>query len=146
MRFSISFKLLVLSVFMLVLSPLAKAGFAPSQKMGDPPIIGRWDITIDKSGRQVPSWLEVVHSGTNTLVGRFVGEGGSAPSRFKHVIRQGKQLRRLTPIELERANMFPDNHTLGVKDSKRAFLMGNALVVGLVEKAGKAMEMLLAKK
>ena len=76
----------------------------------------------------------------------ITSEGGPAPSRFKHVIRQGKQLRRLTPIELERANMFPDNHTLGVKDSKRAFLMGNALVVGLVEKAGKAMEMLLAKK
>jgi len=78
MRSSISCKLLGLSLAMLALSPLAKAGFAPSQKMGDPPIVGRWDITINKSGRQVPSWLEVVHSGTNTLVGRFVGEGGSA--------------------------------------------------------------------
>ena len=46
--------------------------------------------------------------------------------------------RRLTPIELERLNMFPDNHTLGVSNSKRAFLMGNALVVGIVEKLGEA--------
>ena len=45
--------------------------------------------------------------------------------------------RRLTPIELERLNMFPDNHTLGVSDTKRAFLMGNALVVGVIEKLGK---------
>jgi DNA (cytosine-5)-methyltransferase 1 len=33
--------------------------------------------------------------------------------------------------------MFPDNHTLGVSDTKRAFLMGNALVVGVVEKLGE---------
>ena len=43
-------------------------------------------------------------------------------------------LRRLTPVELERLNMMPDNHTLGHSASKRAFLMGNALVVGIVEK------------
>ena len=34
--------------------------------------------------------------------------------------------------------MFPDNHTEGVTDTKRAFLMGNALVVGIVEKLGNA--------
>ena len=43
-------------------------------------------------------------------------------------------LRRLTPIELERLNMFPDNHTLSATDAKRAFFMGNALVVGIVER------------
>ena len=39
-------------------------------------------------------------------------------------------------FELERLNMFPDNHTEfeGVTNSKRGFLMGNALVVGVVEK------------
>jgi len=37
--------------------------------------------------------------------------------------------------------MFPDNHTLGVTDSKRAFLMGNALVVGIVERIGKQLLM-----
>ena len=35
--------------------------------------------------------------------------------------------------------MFPDNHTEGVSDTKRAFLMGNALVVGVVEKIGKVL-------
>jgi DNA (cytosine-5)-methyltransferase 1 len=68
----------------------------------------------------------------------ITGEGGNAPSRFKHVIRHpaNKRFRRLTPIELERLNMFPDNHTSGVSDIKRAFFMGNALVVGVIEKIG----------
>ena len=50
-------------------------------------------------------------------------------------------MRRLTPIELERLNMFPDNHTQlqGISDTKRAFFMGNALVVGIVERIGTAL-------
>ena len=67
----------------------------------------------------------------------ITGEGGKSPSRFKHVIIQNKKYRRLLPLELERINMFPDNHTKGVSDIKRAFLMGNALVTGVVEKIGK---------
>jgi len=69
----------------------------------------------------------------------ITGEGGKSPSRFKHVVETKHGLRRLTPIELERLNMFPDNHTKldGVTDAKRAFFMGNALVVGVIEKIGK---------
>ncbi|MCD0455111.1 DNA (cytosine-5-)-methyltransferase [Chryseobacterium sp. LC2016-27] len=68
----------------------------------------------------------------------ITGEGGKSPSRFKHVIQTKKGLRRLTPVELERLNMFPDRHTEmnGVSDTKRAFFMGNALVVGVIEKIG----------
>lgn len=71
----------------------------------------------------------------------ITGEGGKSPSRFKHVIVNGGNYRRLTPIELERLNMFPDNHTkhASVSDTKRAFLMGNALVVGVIEKIGQAL-------
>jgi DNA (cytosine-5)-methyltransferase 1 len=69
----------------------------------------------------------------------ITGEGGKSASRFKHVINTAKGYRRLSPIELERLNMFPDNHTKfeGVTDAKRAFFMGNALVVGVIEKIGK---------
>lgn len=68
------------------------------------------------------------------------GEGGASPSRFKHVVRmRDGRLRRLTPVELERLNMFPDGHTAGASDARRAFLMGNALVVGIVERAGRAL-------
>lgn len=71
----------------------------------------------------------------------ITGEGGKAPSRFKHVITTPKGLRRLVPIELERLNMFPDNHTLdnNVSDTKRAFLMGNALVIGIVEQISETL-------
>jgi DNA (cytosine-5)-methyltransferase 1 len=72
----------------------------------------------------------------------ITGEGGASPSRFKHVIKTSKGYRRLSPVELERLNMFPDNHTnyKGVSDTKRAFFMGNALVVGIVEKIGIALK------
>ena len=68
----------------------------------------------------------------------ITGEGGKSPSRFKHTVYKDGVLRRLIPIELERLNGFPDNHTKleGITDSKRAFFMGNALVVGLVERLG----------
>ena len=71
----------------------------------------------------------------------ITGEGGKSPSRFKHVIHTEKGYRRLTPIELERLNMFPDNHTQfnGISDTKRAFFMGNALVVGVIERIGKSL-------
>ena len=71
----------------------------------------------------------------------ITGEGGTAPSRFKHVIlTPSGRYRRLMPIELERLNMFPDNHTSGVTDMRRAFLMGNALVTGIVERIGIVLE------
>jgi DNA (cytosine-5)-methyltransferase 1 len=77
----------------------------------------------------------------------ITGEGGKSPSRFKHVIQTSKGYRRLSPIELERLNMFPDDHTKleGVSDTKRAFFMGNALVVGVIEKIGIALNQKIKK-
>jgi choline dehydrogenase-like flavoprotein len=75
----------------------------------------------------------------------LTGEGGTTPSRFKHIIKTNKGYRRLTPVELERLNGFPDNWTKfdsngkQVSDAKRAFFMGNALVIGLIEKVGKVL-------
>jgi DNA (cytosine-5)-methyltransferase 1 len=80
----------------------------------------------------------------------LTAEGGKSASRSKHLIKtNSKQSRRLTPIELERLNMFPDNFTKFGKNfdnniyellpTKRAFLMGNALVTGCVTKIGKTL-------
>ena len=44
----------------------------------NPPIVGRWDITITGTDHPMPSWLEVSPSGNGYLVGRFVGVVGSA--------------------------------------------------------------------
>jgi DNA (cytosine-5)-methyltransferase 1 len=64
-------------------------------------------------------------------------EIGKSVSRMRHVIEyeEGK-FRGLMPLELERLNMFPDNWTDidGITDSRRGFMMGNALVVGVVRK------------
>jgi DNA (cytosine-5)-methyltransferase 1 len=78
----------------------------------------------------------------------ITGEGGKSPSRFKHVIQTPKGYRRLSPVELERLNMFPDDHTKfeGVSDTKRAFFMGNALVVGVIEKIGIALNQKIANE
>ena len=72
----------------------------------------------------------------------ITGEGGVAPSRFKHVVlTPSGRYRRLIPLELERLNMFPDNHTYhpDVTDGRRAFLMGNALVCGIIQQVGKSL-------
>jgi DNA (cytosine-5)-methyltransferase 1 len=75
----------------------------------------------------------------------LTGEGGTTPSRFKHIIRTKNGFRRLTPVELERLNGFPDNWTKAdssgksIADAKRAFFMGNALVIGLIEKVGSVL-------
>jgi DNA (cytosine-5)-methyltransferase 1 len=99
----------------------------------------------------------------------LTGEGGTSPSRFKLVVKQeldDEQLladldeltreavlssddgpgfsvyRRLTPIELERLDMFPDRWTESVggggvmSPGRRAFCVGNALVVGVVHRIG----------
>ncbi len=79
----------------------------------------------------------------------ITGEGGVSPSRFKHIIyTHSKRYRRLTPLELERLNMFPDNHTLHseVSDGKRAFLMGNALVCGIVREVGRSLYRFIYKE
>jgi DNA (cytosine-5)-methyltransferase 1 len=72
----------------------------------------------------------------------ITGEGGTGASRFKHVVKTPSgRYRRLVPLELERLNMFPDNHTKldNVSDGKRAFFMGNALVVGAIERVGRSL-------
>jgi DNA (cytosine-5)-methyltransferase 1 len=77
----------------------------------------------------------------------LTGEGGTSPSRFKHIIKTPKGYRRLTPKELERLNGFPDDWTSTdlngsqISDVRRAFFMGNALVVGLVARVGKIIAM-----
>lgn len=60
---------------------LAAAGYpgtsAQSPSASDP-LLGRWDLVVQRGTQSSPSWLEVERSGTATLVGQFVGSGGSA--------------------------------------------------------------------
>lgn len=93
-----------------------------------------YEYVFSEGGMAFPDHLD---KPSRTMI---TGEGGSAPSRFKHVVKTSSgRFRRLLPIEMERLNMFPDNHTYhaDVSDGRRAFLMGNALVCGIVEQIGK---------
>lgn len=60
-------------------------------------------------------------------------------NRSTHIIMdpEKNKLRTLTPLEAERLNEFPDNWTEGMTKRKRFFMMGNALVTGLVSKIGE---------
>jgi DNA (cytosine-5)-methyltransferase 1 len=67
----------------------------------------------------------------------------SSVNRSTHVIEDYAtgQLRVLTPVECERINGFPDGWTdTGMPEKSRYFVMGNALVVHLIEKMGKQLE------
>ncbi|MEP7108210.1 MAG: DUF1080 domain-containing protein [Ferruginibacter sp.] len=75
---SIFIKLQTLFVLLLLVSSAANGNEVRFQKPAEPSIEGRWDLTIYDSGKEIPSWLEVRHSGLHVLVGQFVGEGGSA--------------------------------------------------------------------
>jgi hypothetical protein len=57
---------------------LATSVAAGAQETPPPPLLGRWDLVVSDSGGTYPSWLEVTRSGYNALVGRFVGQSGSA--------------------------------------------------------------------
>ncbi|MEQ8422244.1 MAG: DUF1080 domain-containing protein [Arenibacter algicola] len=54
------------------------------------PIEGRWDMVISQEGEELPSWLEIRHSGSRTLVGRFVYAMGSARPISEVKMKDGK--------------------------------------------------------
>ena len=64
-------------------------------------------------------------------------------NRSTHIIKDSStgELRILTPIECERLNQFPDNWTnCGMPEKRRYFMMGNALVCGIIRKMGNSIE------
>lgn len=72
----------------------------------------------------------------------ITGEGGAAASRTKHVVQHHDgRLRRLVPEELEELMGFPRQHTAvpGLLPARRAFLMGNAVIVGVVRRIGESL-------
>lgn len=81
----------------------------------------------------------------------LTGEGGTSPSRFKHAVATPDgRIRRLLPEELEALNDFPAGWTAeglegSIPDTRRAFLMGNALVINVVSRIFKVIAQDLKK-
>lgn len=74
--------------------------------------------------------------------GRTMLTSEGTTNRSSHVVEVDGKRRFLTPLECERLNGFPDNWTNTMSDRMRYFCMGNALVVGLIERMGKRIEQL----
>lgn len=77
----------------------------------------------------------------------LTSEGGI--SRTTHIVEDyiTKKIQLLTPLECERINGFPDNWTnTGMTDKRRNFMMGNALVVGIIERLGNEIESIIEKE
>ncbi|MDQ6761447.1 MAG: DUF1080 domain-containing protein [Bacteroidota bacterium] len=87
----------------------AFAKTTPEKSPPDTSLEGRWDITINMDGKSAPSWLEVTHSGLKTLVGHFVGTGGSARPISKVSFAGGKFSFSIPP------QWEPEDHDLVVE-------------------------------
>jgi DNA (cytosine-5)-methyltransferase 1 len=57
-----------------------------------------------------------------------------------------RRIRRLTPVECERLQGFPDGWTSGASDTQRYKMMGNAVTVSVVEAIGRKVLSLMNNK
>jgi DNA (cytosine-5)-methyltransferase 1 len=77
----------------------------------------------------------------------LTSEGGTSPSRSNHLIKHEPTgtYRVLMPVECEKLNGFAPGWTEGMPDRWRYFCMGNALVVGLVQRMGATLTSILSE-
>lgn len=71
---------------------------------------------------------------------RFKNDGDPAftlTSQDKHGVYDGLSIRRLTPVECERLQGFPDNWTEGISDTQRYKCLGNAVTTSVITEIGK---------
>lgn len=81
-----------------------------------------------------------------SLPGRTMLTSEGSINRSTHIVKDPStgRLRLLTPVECERLNQFPDNWTnSGMPEKRRYFMMGNALVCGIVRKMGIEIERII---
>ena len=89
---------LISSMLILFAAVATKANNFPARYLADSSSIeGRWNMTINMAGKEVPSWLEVRHSGLHTLIGEFVGASGSARPVSKVNYSNGKMSFTIPP-------------------------------------------------
>lgn len=66
--------------------------------------------------------------------------GGGKPGQGYPAVREGMQVRRLTPLECERLQGFPDGWTAELNDGARYRTLGNAVAVPVAHWIGKRMK------
>jgi DNA (cytosine-5)-methyltransferase 1 len=70
-----------------------------------------------------------------TVIQRWGTGGGNVPA----IMPEPMQVRRLTPMECERLQGFPDGWTETQSDSQRYRQMGNAVTVNVIESIGRCL-------
>jgi DNA (cytosine-5)-methyltransferase 1 len=88
-------------------------------------------------------------AGNNSLWGRVYDPSGIAANLNANggglgaktgLYELDQRIRKLTPVECERLQGFPDNWTQGVSDTQRYKQMGNAVTVPVVEYLARRLE------
>jgi hypothetical protein len=102
----------------IALAIILVAHTSKSQDIKPADLEGRWDMVISMDGKDLPSWLEVRHSGVQTLVGSFVYANGSARpiSEVKH---SGGKFTFSIPPQWEKETNYLDFEGTVVSDGLR---------------------------
>jgi DNA (cytosine-5)-methyltransferase 1 len=77
---------------------------------------------------------------SNTLTEALGTRQGSSSEFIRSVEKIAEatgRIRRLTPVECERLQGFPDGWTEGVSDTQRYKMLGNAVTVNVIEAIAK---------
>lgn len=67
-------------------------------------------------------------------------------NRSSHIIYDSSKYRILTPVECELIQMFPPNWTNTMSKRNRYFMMGNALVTGIISRLEPKLKEIIEKE
>ena len=127
------------------------SGHPPTRKASQETVAGgtgkstkthsHWAVTYDMRG-----------NGNGKTVPPIIGDHANRPTDYTPVVvaRPGMQVRRLTPVECERLQGFPDNYTLidrkgkPAADSPRYRAIGNSFAVPVVRWIGQRIDRMSA--
>jgi DNA (cytosine-5)-methyltransferase 1 len=91
-------------------------------------------IRTPKGGGHLP----LVMNTLTEAIGTRQGSSSEFIRSVEKIIKATGRIRRLTPIECERLQGFPDGWTEGVSDTQRYKLLGNAVTVNVIEAIAKS--------
>jgi DNA (cytosine-5)-methyltransferase 1 len=92
-------------------------------------VINTLQARMGTGGNNMPMVANIA----SPLEARFYKGANAESAAGGHLQTNGSQVRRLTPLECERLQGFPDDWTAGQSDSQRYKQMGNAVAVPVVE-------------
>ena len=90
----------------------------------------KFDEIYDKEMIEYVSYITSKHQGNRIYSSE--SDSPTLSSTIEPTIQHNMKIRRLTPIECERLQGFPDNWTEGVSDTQRYKQMGNAVTVNVI--------------